>query len=177
MNTDEKRIPLKVNRQDFEDIYFTGNQKSLFLSPSTKGKTVTTLVVAAILIVLIIFRNDLSKEKFGIIYFVSFLFLLCAVYLSLAINKVSKWRKEVSVYLKKLESAKVYEIVFDRDSFGVNLDGQSEFSLWKDFNAAEINDRYIALEGKFNYMFPRKAMSPADFSVLKKAVEKNILNG
>lgn len=100
---DDKIINLQISKKDFEEIYLHGDQGSLFFSPTVKGKLITTIVVAVILLVLFYFKDDLSKEKFGILYFVSFLFLLCAVYLSLAINKVSKWKKEVVKYLKTLE--------------------------------------------------------------------------
>jgi uncharacterized membrane protein len=151
---DDKIINLKINKRDFEEIYLNGNQGSLFFSPSVKGKFITTVVVAFILVILFFFKDDLSKEKFGILYFVSFLFLLCAVYLSLAINKVSKWKKEVVKYLKTLENTDIYQI---------------------QFTAGEISDKFIGLEGKFNYMFPKKSMSEADFELLKEAVQKNVL--
>ena len=35
---DEKVIKLRVKRKDFEDIYFSKNQGSLFFSPTTKVK-------------------------------------------------------------------------------------------------------------------------------------------
>jgi len=120
----DKIINLNINRKDFEEVYFTGNQGNLFFSSSTKGKTVTTIVVGLILVILFIFKDDLSKEKFGILYFVSFLFLLCAVYLSLAINKVSKWRKEVIAYLKTLENPEIYQIKFNNKVFKVNLNNK-----------------------------------------------------
>ena len=171
---DDKIINLKINRKDFEEVYLHGNQGSLFFSPSVKGKFITTSVVAFILAILFVFKDDLSKEKFGILYFVSFLFLLCAVYLSLAINKVSKWKKEVMKYLKTLENAEIYQIQFNTKVFKVNLNNEKETSLWTEFTAAEIDNKFIALEGKFNYMFPKKSMQPTDFELLKQAVEKNI---
>lgn len=171
---DDKTINLQIDKKDFEEIYLNGNQGSLFWSPTVKGKLITTVVVAAILLVLLCFKDDLSKEKFGIIYFVSFLFLLCAVYLSLAVNKVSKWRKEVVQYLKTLENTEVYQIQFNAKVFKVNLNDKKETSLWTEFTAAEISDRFIGLEGKFNYMFPKKSMQDTDFELLKQAVEKNI---
>jgi len=173
MNQD-KVINLNINRKDFEEIYFAGNQGSLFLSPTTKGKAVTTLVVAAILVIMFIFKDDFSKEKFGIVYFVSFLFLLCAVYLSLAINKVTKWKKEVYAYLKTLENPEIYQIKFSDKVFEVNVNHQKEASLWTDFNTAEIGENFISLEGKYNYMFPTKSMSTEDYKSLKQAIEKNI---
>ncbi|MEI7488891.1 MAG: hypothetical protein WCJ72_16065 [Chryseobacterium sp.] len=133
MNGD-KVIKLNVNRKDFEEIYFSGNQGSLFFSATTKGKTVTTIVTGLILLILFCFKSDLSKEKFGILYFVSFLFLLCTVYLSLSINKVSRWKKDVNKYLKSLEDSKIYEIRFNDEIFNVNLNGQEELSKWEDFN-------------------------------------------
>lgn len=173
MNGD-KVIKLNVNRKDFEEIYFSGNQGSLFFSQTTKGKTVTTAVVGLILLILFFFKDDLSKEKFGILYFVSFLFLLCTVYLSLSINKVSRWKKEVNRYLKSLEDSEIYEIRFNTDIFNVNLNHQEELSKWEDFKDFDANDEFISLEGKFNYMFPKKSMSKADYEVLKQAVKKNI---
>ncbi|MDN5481171.1 MAG: hypothetical protein L0G30_06280 [Chryseobacterium sp.] len=173
MNGD-KVIKLNVSRKDFEEIYFSGNQGSLFFSQTTKGKTVTTAVVGLILLILFFFRDDLSKEKFGILYFVSFLFLLCTVYLSLSVNKVSRWKKEVNRYLKSLEDAEIYEIRFNSEIFNVNLNHQEELSKWEDFKDFEVNDEFISLEGKFNYMFPKKSMSKADYEILKQAVKKNI---
>ena len=170
----EKVIKLNVNRKDFEEIYFSGNQTSLFFSPTTRGKTITTVVVGLILLILFFFKGDLSKEKFGILYFVSFLFLLCTVYLSLSINKVSRWKKEVNKYLKSLESRKLYEISFNNDFFNVNIDNDEESSVWGEFDSFEINDQFISLEGKFNYMFPKKSMSKADYDSLKQAIKKNI---
>jgi hypothetical protein len=172
---DDKIINLKINKGDFEEIYLNGDQGSLFLSPTVKGKLITTIIVAAILLILFYFKDDLSKEKFGILYFVSFLFLLCAVYLSLAINKVSKWKKEVVKYLKTLENTEIYQIQFNTKVFKVNLNDSKETSLWTEFTAGEISEKFIGLEGKFNYMFPRKSMSEADFNMLKDAVQKNVL--
>lgn len=173
MNGD-KIIKLNVNRKDFEEIYFSGNQGSLFFSPTTKGKAVTTAVMGLIVLILFYFKGDLSKEKFGILYFASFLFLLCTVYLSLSINKVSRWKKEVNKYLKSLENSEIYEIRFNSEIFNVNLNHQEELSKWEDFRDFEVNDEFISLEGKFNYMFPKKAMAKADYEVLKQAVKKNI---
>lgn len=77
-------------------------------------------------------------------------------------------------YLKTLENAQIYQIQFNTKVFKVNLNNEKETSLWTEFTAAEIEDKFIALEGKFNYMFPRKSMQPSDFKLLKQAVEKNI---
>ena len=49
---EETVIILKPKRQDFEEIYLSGNQGSLFFSPSTRGKTITTIVVGLILLIL-----------------------------------------------------------------------------------------------------------------------------
>ncbi|WP_262148343.1 YcxB family protein [Chryseobacterium foetidum] len=172
--SDGKKIIIKPKRQDFEEIYFSGNKGSLFLSRDTRGKTFTLIIIALILGILFFFKDDLSKEKFGILYFVSFLFLLTAVFLSVSVNKVSRWKKQVNSYLFKLENCKIYEVIFDQQFFTVNIDGEKETSEWKDFQAFEINEEYIALEGKYSYMFPKKSMSGSDFSVLKKMVESQL---
>lgn len=172
--SEEKVIRLKVNRKDFEEIYFKGNQGSLFFSSTTKSKTIITIVVAVIFLITLSLKDNLSKESFGVLYFISFVFLLCAVYLSVAINKVSRWKKEVNRYLKTLEKASIYEIRFDNETFNVNLNEHNELSTWKEFETADINEDYISLEGKYNYMFPEKSMSKQDYNLLIQAVKKNI---
>ncbi|WP_228459251.1 hypothetical protein [Chryseobacterium carnipullorum] len=77
-------------------------------------------------------------------------------------------------YLKSLEDAEIYEIRFNSEIFNVNLNHQEELSKWEDFKDFEVNDEFISLEGKFNYMFPKKSMSKADYEILKQAVKKNI---
>ncbi|EJL73536.1 hypothetical protein [Chryseobacterium populi] len=170
----EKVIRLDVNRKDFEEIYFSGNQGSLFFSPTTKGKTISTIIVGLALFITFCMKDSLSGENFGILYFISFIFLLCAVYLSVSISKVSRWKKEVIRYLKSLETSEIYEIRFNEESFNVNLDNREELSLWKDFERFDINEKFISLEGKYNYMFPKKSMSEKDYSTLKQIVKKNI---
>ncbi|MEG0761192.1 YcxB family protein [Chryseobacterium sp.] len=170
----EKKIIINPKRRDFEEIYFIGNQGSLFLSSDTRGKTFTVIAIAVILAILFLFKDDLSKEKFGILYFVSFLFLLSAVFLSVSVNKVSRWKKQVKTYLLKLENCHLYEITFDENFFTVNIDQEKETSEWKDFKVYDINERYIALEGKYSYMFPKKSMNGNDFSALKKMIETQL---
>ncbi len=172
--TDEKVIILKPKRKDFEEIYFSGNQGSLFFSSTTRGKTVTTIIVAVILIILFLFKDDFSKEKSGILYFVSFLFLLCAVFLSVSINKVSRWKKQVDHYLNKVENCNIYEIRMDDNFFTVNINGDKETSEWKDFEFFDSNNEFISIEGKYSYMFPRKSMQEKDYSFLKQFLKKNI---
>ncbi|MBQ0152667.1 MAG: hypothetical protein KBS61_07215, partial [Chryseobacterium sp.] len=131
--TEEKVITLNVDRKNFEEIYFSNNQGSLFFSPTTKSKTITTLIVIVVFFAVLAFKNQLSEKNVGILYFISFLFLLCAVYLSLGINKVSRWKKQVNGYLKTLENAERYEIKISDENFKVNLNNDEEISEWKDF--------------------------------------------
>lgn len=172
--SEEKVIVLKPKKQDFEEIYFSGNQGSLFFSPTTRGKTITTIIIGLILLIIFFFKDDFTKEKFGILYFVSFLFLLCAVYLSVSVNKVSKWKKQVSAYLKNLENCKVYEIRFDNTFFTVIIDDDKETSEWKGFEYFDSNENFISLEGKYSYMFPSKSMSKNDYNLLKKTIKEKI---
>lgn len=172
--TEEKVIILYPKKLDFEKIYFSGNQGSLFFSPTTRGRTITTIISGLILLILFFFKDDFTNEKFGIFYFVSFLFLLCAVFLSVSINKVSRWKKQVNSYLLKLENCKIYEIRFDHQFFTVNIDGDKETSEWKSFDFFEINENYIALEGNYNYMFPNSSMSEKDLNLLKKVLKEKI---
>ena len=76
-------------------------------------------------------------------------------------------------YLKTLEDSKKYEIRLNNESLNVAIDHLEEYSLWKDFTNFEINDKFISLEGKFNYMFPKKSMSEKDYNLLKKEIKDN----
>ncbi|WEK71553.1 MAG: hypothetical protein P0Y62_08300 [Candidatus Chryseobacterium colombiense] len=172
--SEERVVVLRPKRQDFEEIYFSGNQGSLFFSSTTRGKTMTTIVVGLILLIMFFFKDDFTKEKYGILYFVSFLFLLCAIFLSVSINKVSRWKKQVNAYLNRLENCNTYEIRFDQNFFTVNIDNEKETSEWKDFEYFDSNNEFITVEGKYSYMFPRKSMSEKDYSTLKQVLKQNI---
>ncbi|WP_435523301.1 hypothetical protein [Chryseobacterium indoltheticum] len=63
--------------------------------------------------------------------------------------------KEVVKYLETLENTEIYQIQFNTKVFKVNLNDNKETSLWTEFTAAEISDKFIGLEGKFNYMFQK----------------------
>lgn len=172
--SEEKVIVLKPRREDFEEIYFSGNQGSLLFSPTTKSKTVLTIASAVITALAFLLKDQFSQENQGILYFLSFLFLLCAVFLSVSVNKVSRWKRQVAGYLNILETCKVYEIRFDRNFFVVAIDDEKETSEWKDFNYFENNEKFISIEGKYSYMFPKKSMSEKDYSLLKKTLKENI---
>ncbi|MFZ4929823.1 hypothetical protein [Chryseobacterium sp. Mn2064] len=172
--SEEKVITLKTDRKIFEDIYFSGNQGSLLFSPTTKSKTITTIVAVVILGIAFLLKDILSKDSVGVLYFLSFIFLLCAVFLSVSINKVSRWKKQVNHYLNKLENCKIYEIRFDQNFFTVNIDGEKETSEWKDFEYFDSSAEFISLEGKYNYMFPKKSMSEKEYNLLKKIAKENI---
>jgi hypothetical protein len=47
--------------------------------------------------------------------------LLCAIFLSVSINKVSRWKKQVNAYLNRLENCNTYEIRYDQNFFTVIL--------------------------------------------------------
>ncbi|WP_313090896.1 hypothetical protein [Chryseobacterium flavum] len=172
--SEEKVITLKPDRKIFEDIYFKGNQGSLLFSPTTKSKTVITIISAVILFITFLLKDSLSKESVGILYFMSFIFLLCAVYLSVSVNKVSRWKKQVQNYLSLLEKCKVYEIRFDQLFFTVNIDGEKETSEWKDFGYFDSDADFITLEGKYSYMFPKKSMNEKDYNLLKKTLKERV---
>nr|WP_315029473.1 hypothetical protein [uncultured Chryseobacterium sp.] len=172
--SEEKVIILKPDRKSFEDIYFSGNQGNLLFSPTTKAKTITTIVAAIIVFIVFLLKDNLSKDSQGILYFLSFIFLLCAIFLSVSVNKVSRWKKQVNYYLKLVENCKIYEIRFDQNFFTVNIDGEKETSEWKDFEYLDTQNEFISLEGKYSYMFPKKAMSEKDFNLLKKTLKDNI---
>lgn len=171
---EEKVITLKPDRKIFEDIYFSGNQGSLLFSPTTKSKTIVTIAAAVIVFIVFLLKDLLSKENAGILYFLSFIFLLCAVFLSVSVNKVSRWKKQVNHYLSKLERCKVYEIRFDNNFFTVNIDGEKETSEWKDFEYVDSTHEFISLEGKYSYMFPRKSMSEKEYSFLKNTLKERV---
>ncbi|RMZ59466.1 hypothetical protein D1632_07440 [Chryseobacterium nematophagum] len=171
---EEKTIILQAARTDFEEIYFNENQGNLLFSPMTKGKTIITIITAIILFTTFLLKENLSEDNVGILYFLSFIFLLCAIFLSVSVNRVSRWKKQVNNYLSSLEDCNVYEIRFDHHFFTVNIDNEKETSEWTDFETFDINEKFISLEGKYSYMFPKKAMNEKAFVLLEKTIKDNI---
>jgi hypothetical protein len=76
--SEEKVITLKPKRKILKKFILAEIREVCFFI-NDKRKTITTIVVAVILLIVFCLKMILPKKK-GILYFVSFLFLLCAIF-------------------------------------------------------------------------------------------------
>lgn len=116
-------IPLKFNKKDFEEIYFRDNQGSLFFSPANKSMTITAIVFAIVLGFLYLF-NLISIDNIGIYYFLSFIFLICILRLFAGISQTLRWKKGIFQYLKSFKNNTVFELELMDDFLIINIDYQ-----------------------------------------------------
>lgn len=171
----ERVIPLKYNRTDFEEIYFKDNQGSLFFSPTTKNKTIFTIITGGILAVLH-FGNLISSENIELYYFLNFVFFISILYFLIAFITVVRWKKVITKYLKSLDSSSFFQLELTDMFLIINIDHQEDYIQWKEFNKVESKNDYIFLQsGIQNYLFPKKSMSEEDYIFFKESL-KNILS-
>lgn len=167
----DRIISLKFNQKDFEEIYFRDNQGSLFFSHKTKSLTITAIALVVVLSILY-FLNLISIDNFGIYYFLIFILLLCILRLIVGILKTLKWKKGITHYFKSMAVYKVFELQLTDYFLHVKLDSDESYTRWNEFENIQINDQYVALQGKDNFLFPRKSMSTDDYVYLKDSVKK-----
>ncbi|HAO08748.1 MAG TPA: hypothetical protein DCQ50_17620 [Chryseobacterium sp.] len=168
----ERIIPLRYNRTDFEEIYFKDNQGSLFFSPTTKNKTIFTLVIGVILTVLHL-GNLVSLDNIGVYYFLNFVFFGSILYLLAAFITIVRWKKVITKYLKSLDNSSFFQLELTEMFLIINIDHQEDYIQWKEFTKVESKNDYIFLQsGIQNYLFPKKAMSEEDYIFFKESLKK-----
>lgn len=172
---DERIIPLKYNRTDFEEIYFKDNQGSLFFSSTTKNKTIFTIIIGVILAVLH-FGNLISSDNMGLYYFLNFIFFVSIIYLLIAFITVLRWKKVIEKYLKSLDNSTFFQLELTDTFLIININHQEDYIQWKEFIKVESKNDYIFLQsGIQNYLFPKKSMSEEDYIFFRESL-KNILS-
>lgn len=169
----ERIISLKFNKKDFEEIYFTDKKRSLFFSPKTKALTITFLFLSIITIVFY-FGGFWGISNWGILYLLLFFAIVNLLRLASGVLTVLNWRNSIEKYLKEMESYSKLEVIVLKDYINVVFDDKENFTHWSEFKRVIVNDKYISLEGKVNYLFPKKSMCEEDYTFFKKSI-KNIL--
>jgi len=164
-------ISLKFDKKDFEEIYFRDNRASLFFSPTTKGKTIT-IIFSALILCFVYFDDWVGVGNVGICFILSFILFFTSLNLILNILNIVKYKKETTDYLKSMIVYKVFELQLGDDFLYVKLDEDESFTSWDVFKNIQINNQFVALEGKTNFLFPRKSMNLDDYNYLKDSVKK-----
>lgn len=167
----ERIIRLNFNKRDYEEIYFRDNQGSLFFSPASRSMTITAIVIAVVLGFLYVF-NLISIDNVGIYYFLSFIFLICFLRVIAAVLDKLKWKKGITDYFKLMEVYTIFELQLTDDFLHIKLDHDESFTRWDEFKNIQVNDQFIALEGKMNYLFPQKSMNTEDYIYFKDSIKK-----
>lgn len=159
-------ISLKFNKKDFEEIYFRNNWVSLFFSSETKGKTIT-VIISALILCFVYFDDWVGVGNLGISIILSVILFFTSLHLLLNILNIVKYKKGIISYLKSMDMYRIFELQLTDDFLYIRLDNDESFTSWNEFKNIQINEQYIALEGKTNFLFPRKSMNEADYDYLK----------
>ncbi|MBW7674870.1 hypothetical protein [Chryseobacterium chendengshani] len=166
-------ISLKFNKKDFEEIYFRDNQGSLFFSNKTRNLTITAIALVVVLSILY-FLDLISIDNFGIYYFLIFILLICVLRLIVGMFETLKWKRGISNYLKSMDVYEIFELQLTDDFLYVKRDDDESYNSWNLFTNIQINDQYISLEGKTNFLFPRKSMNLGDYVYFKDSLKTKL---
>jgi hypothetical protein len=167
----EKTIPLKYSKKDFEEIYFRDNRENLFFSPITKTLTIT-FITLSIITIIFYFGGFWGIDNWGMLYLLLFFLTINLIRLVIGVLAVLKWRNSIYKYLETMEKYNKIEARVLTDFINVILDDKEDFIHWNEFKRIEMNDNFIALEGKVNYLFPKKSMSEEDYIFFKESLKK-----
>jgi hypothetical protein len=176
MNETSKQIELTFRREDFEELYFTNKQESIFFNKDIKP-TFITLIVFLAAFVISLFYFLMKNELIAIPIIFSILSLASLfIYIKKAIP-IIKWKEQVIAFIEALAKIKKHTISLSEESLTIIQDSQTTISKWITFSKATINDESVMLFGNDNYVFPKKSMNLRDYEHLKAFISSRFQNG
>jgi heme/copper-type cytochrome/quinol oxidase subunit 4 len=170
-------IKLDFERTHFEELYFSENEGSYFLSSPLKGKFVATVLSTLLLTVVSIWliltaENELSSFDIGFITSLSILFCGVAVSYFIALSKFMKWKREINNYINRISQYTTIEYIVTDKTLTFCADAEKNISPWESFSNVAITDKYIQFTGATVYIIPIKCMKAEDFTFLDEYLTK-----
>ncbi len=176
MEQSEIVITLNYNRKYIEEIYFKGNQGSIFLNPELKQLIKIFCISLVLFLSTIIYSLLTNKGAWLIVVFSVTTFATLILY-SYKASKVLKWRQEINTFIKQIELYKSHKLVISDLYFSLTQDQKETVQKWSAITQFEINDDYLMLTSNVQYLFPSKCMLPAEYSILVDKAKSHIKNG
>lgn len=165
-------IELNFSRQNFEEIYFKDHQGDYFRSKTTKT-SFRTLVVSTILLIAI-YVYSFIKDTY------TFLIFCCIVFTFVAFNYIKtflilkKWKTQIYEFLDGEEKYKQHKLILSDNYFSIIQDEKETIEKWDNLSSAKISDDFILIEGKENFIIPRKSMTTENYSTMRKIVSEKL---
>ena len=167
---EELKIKLVYRRQDFIEIYYPDNSKSIFTWKGTNRWIYIAGLSAVLSAVTYILAN---KYDDWIVAFVMCLVFLITSVISLlfAIYKYYQWKRPIEAYLDKLGKYESQLLILTDRAIEMRNDDETHIEKWENMNKASIKSNYISMIGIHqNYIFSQKSMEPGEYEKLKEFI-------
>ena len=166
-------IKLNFRAEDFSPIYFQDNYHLVFKNPNTRNQALLAIAVGIIWIAVGIKLMAYGGPK-GVFVIISFILAITTLRLKRRTDSIGRWKKDIDVFLKKLETPTDRSIVLTSESFIYQEEQEETLENWLDVQSAEITDDYISLNASSEYLFPRKSMTEQEFQQLSLFISKYV---
>lgn len=165
----ELEYNLKFSKEYFEEIYFRENGGSYFFHKKIKSLFIITSILLIFTVVGAVY--SLTVEVLPLIVFVFLMFIVSLIIYLNTFLGIYEYKKGIYEYLKDLEKYKDFKLGISNNYIFLIQDDKETFESWDSFITIEINNSYIALEGKINFLIPAKSLnSTADYKELKENI-------
>lgn len=162
-------IRLNFRAEDFEPIYFRDGYHLVFKNPTTKNHALMVIAMGIIWlgvgVKLLLYGGP--KTIFVVL---SIFFAITALRLKRRTDGISRWKREIALFLEKLRLPTERSLLLTAESFSYRESDELTTENWTEVNAAEIADDYISMKASAEYLFPKSSMSPAEFELLSRFI-------
>jgi len=124
------------------------------------------------LIVFLIYGIIKSEYTMFIIWSIIFVVIL-GNYIH-TFKKLVEWKKSIQVYLDREEKYSKNKLILSDEYFSLIQDEKETIEHWSNFKKVQIEENYISLDGKENYLIPKKSMSAENYKLLKDFISEKL---
>ena len=165
-------IKLNFKREDFEEIYFVNHQGSYLRSPTTKTAFRVVAIAGGFATCSLLYALLFGSTAISTTILILFVFAL--IYYIQDGYKLYTWKKEINTFLDREEQILKNTVVLSDKTFTFIQDDKKSIEIWENFKYIKISDEYVSLEGKENYIIPRKSMKLEEYRQFKEYLSQKI---
>lgn len=169
-------IRLSYTRAGLEDVYNLAMNGSFHRNKQMRPYFMFFLVSSILLVISLLFsiigNLFIVFTAMLLLIWIGSAFILLWLYLPIV-----RWKKDVRSSIHDLLIHKDSYLEVTNKGFTLHQGDRETFVTWSSLTSFQIENSYIFLSSKENFVFPRDSMSGKDFEFLKKCLSANVKSG
>ncbi|WP_196888268.1 YcxB family protein [Aureivirga sp. CE67] len=163
---------MKIEKEHYEGIYLpvtgeTHPTEKIIKRDFKIGITLLFLLIVSLPISIYI-------VDYGITIFVLILFIIALVNYILSKKKFNYSNKKINEWINKQISFEKNEIVLSENTFTIIRGEEETIEKWENIKNIEIKENYFEIEGKHQYVIPKRSLNEKDFEDFKNIIKEKM---